>query len=178
MRYAWLWLSPLALIAASLIMTMGPHARLARIAPLFDREPATSLVEAEERLARFGPEGLALYWSHLRWDVCFAIANALVLGVPIAVLGTRLRWRRLWIGSLLALPALFVLLDIAENIAIGMSLNDSRAALIVWAGGVTRAKFMAFGVTLFAVVIVACTWLIQAGRSRKRGPDCVARPSP
>lgn len=169
-----LFVVPVAFALSAAVMFFGPYLELAdRLAPRAPLEelPLADTAELHDVLVLLGDSGTALYREHLVWDVGFLIANAVALFMLLRFASMRLgvptRLRR----TLLALPILPALFDLAENYAIAHLLDGSDAWL-GFAAFVTNAKLATFGVATLAVLL---SWMALAAHAVKRGAGAQLR---
>lgn len=168
LRLAWLFAIPVALCVATLVMWFGPYPALSALGTPFDEAPAESVANARQRLADFGPRGVALYRTHLLTDLLFASANAAVFLVLIAVAASRLRMRTWLKVSLASLPLLFCLADFVENALLGALISaEPTPTLVTLSASVTRAKFALFSAAFLAAIVLTITWAIASLRRRR-----------
>lgn len=170
----WLWLIPVALTAASMVMVGGPYGQIARLAPPFDEKPATTGAEVAARLAALGAEGRELYQTHFYSDLAFVAANLVALLVPIVVFARRLRVPRALLYVCVAVPLGFAAADWAENVAVARMLDgDLSTSRIAAAAYATQVKFALFGAAVLTALLLAVSWSV----ARLLGRD-IATPPP
>lgn len=138
-------------------MGVGPYGKLAALGagmPLEERGYYTGAF-AVETLSALNSEGRTTKYLSLLFDIPYMIMSALVLEAMTAfgLIATG-RDRSKW-AVLLALPMLFLIVDILENSALAFTLASGSALLGSVAGLLTPLKFFVFSVAMIAALILA-----------------------
>ncbi len=172
----WLWLIPVALTAASMVMVGGPYGQIAKLAPPFDEKPAPTGAEVAARLDALGAAGRELYRTHFYTDLAFVGANAVALLTPIVVFARRLRLPRTLAYVCVALPLGFAAADWAENVAVARILDgDQSMSRIAAAAYATQVKFALFGAAALTALLLAASWCVARLLGRD---DAAPQPAP